>query len=94
MITHGGTGAIVGAVKKGKKVVAVPRLKKYDEHVDDHQIQIITEFKKQNLIYSVVECNKLEDALKFVKSHNFNIYMSNTKKIEDSIEKFIEKEII
>ena len=94
VITHGGTGAIVGAVKKGKKVVAVPRLKKYDEHVDDHQIQIITEFKKQNLIYSVVECNKLEDALKFVKSHNFNIYMSNTKKIEDSIEKFIEKEII
>ncbi|MDY3796626.1 MAG: glycosyltransferase, partial [Agathobacter sp.] len=24
VITHGGTGAIIGAVKKGKKVIAVP----------------------------------------------------------------------
>ena len=37
VITHGGTGAIIGAVKKGKKVIAVPRLAKYGEHVDDHQ---------------------------------------------------------
>lgn len=28
LITHGGTGAIIGAVKKGKKVIAVPRLAK------------------------------------------------------------------
>lgn len=40
VITHGGTGAIIGAVKKGKKVLAVPRLAKYGEHVDDHQIQL------------------------------------------------------
>ena len=26
LITHGGTGAIIGAVKKGKKVIAVPRV--------------------------------------------------------------------
>ena len=30
VITHGGTGAIIGAVKKGKKVIAVPRLAKYE----------------------------------------------------------------
>ncbi|MBT9012995.1 beta(1,3)galactosyltransferase EpsH, partial [Lactobacillus delbrueckii subsp. bulgaricus] len=36
VITHGGTGAIIGAVKKGKKVIAVPRLARYGEHVDDH----------------------------------------------------------
>ena len=41
VITHGGTGAIIGAVKKGKKVIAVPRLAKYGEHVDDHQLQLI-----------------------------------------------------
>lgn len=41
VITHGGTGAIIGAVKKGKKVIAVPRRAKYGEHVDDHQLQLI-----------------------------------------------------
>lgn len=29
VITHGGTGAIIGAVKKGKKVIAFPRLAMY-----------------------------------------------------------------
>ena len=33
VITHGGTGAIIGAVKKGKKVIAVPRLAKYGERI-------------------------------------------------------------
>ena len=41
VITHAGTGAIIGAVKAGKKVIAVPRLSRYGEHVDDHQTQII-----------------------------------------------------
>ena len=31
IITHGGTGAIVGALKKNKKVIAVARLAKYVE---------------------------------------------------------------
>lgn len=41
VITHGGTGAIIGALKKGKKVIAVPRLARFGEHVDDHQLQLI-----------------------------------------------------
>jgi UDP-N-acetylglucosamine transferase subunit ALG13 len=45
VITHGGTGAIIGAVKKGKKVIAVPRLARYGEHVDDHQLQLVGQFK-------------------------------------------------
>ena len=50
VITHGGTGAIIGAVKKGKKVIAVPRLAKYGEHVDDHQIQLIKQFEGMGII--------------------------------------------
>lgn len=50
VITHGGTGAIIGAVKKGKKVIAVPRRAKYGEHVDDHQLQLIKQFDDLNLI--------------------------------------------
>lgn len=52
VITHGGTGVIIGALKKGKKVIAVPRLAKYGEHVDDHQLQIIGQFKELGLICS------------------------------------------
>ena len=91
VITHGGTGAIIGAVKKGKKVIAVPRLAKFGEHVDDHQLQLIAQFKNQNLICGLNNCDELENALKYVKKHKFTSYTSNTKKIIGSIEEFIQK---
>lgn len=90
LITHGGTGAIIGAVKKGKKVIAIPRLAKYGEHVDDHQIQLIEQFKGQNLICGLNDATELESGLKYVKEHVFDVYKSNTQTIIDSIERFIE----
>ena len=67
VITHGGTGAIVGALKKGKKVIAVPRLAKYGEHVDDHQLQIIEQFKEMDLIYACEDMD-LKKAILIVKN--------------------------
>lgn len=90
LITHGGTGAIIGAVKKGKKVIAVPRLAKYGEHVDDHQIQLIGQFTEQNLICGLRDCEELEDGLKFVRHHVFDSYASNTDTIIESIQRFVE----
>ncbi len=89
IITHGGTGAIVGAVKQGKKVIAVPRLKEYGEHVDDHQLQIIDEFEKMKFIEAVKEIDELEDAIKETESHEFKKYVSNTNNIIQSIDNFI-----
>jgi UDP-N-acetylglucosamine transferase subunit ALG13 len=89
VITHGGTGAIIGAVKKGKKVIAVPRLAKYGEHVDDHQLQLIAEFKEQNLICGLNDCSELEEGLKFVTNQVFSKYESNTFKYLEQIECFI-----
>lgn len=89
VITHGGTGAIIGAVKKRKKVIAIPRLSKYGEHVDDHQLQIIDQFKNQNLICGLDDCSQLKDGLEYVKKHEFSTYISNTETIIDNIDKFI-----
>lgn len=88
IITHGGTGAIMGALKKGKKVIAVPRLSEYGEHVDDHQLQIIEEFKELNLLYSCEDMD-IEKALNIVKIKDFKKYKSNTETIINSIENFI-----
>ena len=92
VITHGGTGAIIGAVKKGKKVIAVPRLAKYGEHVDNHQLQLVGQFKELNLICECQDCAKLEEAIQTVKSTTYNKYKSNTQVIIDDITKFIEDE--
>lgn len=89
VITHGGTGAIIGAVKKGKKVIAVPRMAKYGEHVDDHQIQLIKEFQAMELIYSCSDVHNLETAIEVIKIKQYNEYHSNTDVIINSIEKFL-----
>lgn len=44
LITHGGIGTILDGLKLGKKIIAFPRLAKYQEHVNDHQSEIIEEF--------------------------------------------------
>ena len=52
IITHGGVGAILDSIKKNKKVLVVPREQKYDEHENDHQIQITERFTKMGYILS------------------------------------------
>ena len=90
VITHGGTGAIIGAVKKGKKVIAVPRLAEYGEHVDDHQIQLIGQFRNLNLIYACLD-GDLQKALEVVRKTEYKHYQSNTTRIIKSLEEFIEQ---
>ena len=94
VITHAGTGAIVTAIKNDKLVIAIPRLAKYGEHVDDHQVQLIDEFKELNFIEPVYETEQLADALELVRKNKYNKYVSNTRNIIEDIEKFIESEKI
>ena len=89
VITHGGTGAIVGAVKRDKKVIAVPRLAKFGEHVDDHQLQIIDQFTNMNFIVGVKDTNEIYEALELLKTMKFKKYISNTENIINEIEKYI-----
>ena len=93
VITHGGTGAIIGAVKKGKKVLAVPRLAKYGEHVDDHQIQLLQQFDGMEIIEACYELDDFEKALKKLLETEYRKYETNTKKIIDSIEDYLRCEL-
>ena len=91
LITHGGVGSILTGLKNKKKVIAVPRLSKYDEHVNDHQIQIIERFSEMGHILSLFEDENLEDKLKEVKNFVPKEYVSNTKNLIGIIDKFINK---
>lgn len=91
IITHGGTGTIINAVKKGKKVIGIPRLVEYGEHVDNHQQQIIKQFEECNLIKAVYDLNDLEKVIKNIYDVKFQKYVSNTQNLILDIEKYIEE---
>lgn len=78
IITHGGVGSIMDGLKNNKKVIAFPRLAKYSEAVNDHQVEIINEFKKMNYILTG-KISDLDKILIDVKSFVPNNYKSNNK---------------
>ena len=92
VITHGGTGAIIGAAKKGKKVIAVPRLAKYGEHVDDHQVQLLKQFEESNIIAVCYNLNDLGEIYKKLPKQTFAQYKSNQMTIVNDIENYINEQ--
>ena len=91
IITHGGVGSIITAITNNKKVIAVPRLQKYKEHVNDHQFNIVDSFNEMGYIIGIKEVEELEKALKRIKDFEPKKYVQNTGNIINIIEKFIEE---
>ena len=90
VITHGGPGVIIGAVKKGKKVIAVPRLAKYGEHVDDHQLQLLHQFDDLQLICACYDVEQLGECSKNLQNRHFRPYVSNTSVVIASIDEYLQ----
>ena len=90
VITHGGVGSIVLALKMGKKVIAVPRLSKYNEHVNDHQIQIVDLFDKQGFLIGINDLENLQEALNKTKEFIPKPFKSQTDNMIKLIEDFID----
>ena len=62
VVTHGAM-LIIDALEQGTPVIAVPRLKRYGEHIDDHQLYLVQELEKEQKVVAVYDINKLEPAL-------------------------------
>ena len=82
LITHGGVGSIITGLKNNKTVIAVPRLSKYNEHTNDHQLQIIENFSKEGYILKLDESDDLGKVLKDAKKFKPKKYVSNNKKFQ------------
>lgn len=63
VISHGASGSIMKALNAGKKVIAVTRLEKYGEHINDHQIQNNEAFASNKYVLAVYEMDELKGAL-------------------------------
>ncbi len=91
LITHGGVGTIVSGLQNNKKVIAVPRLKKYGEHVNDHQLQIIENFAESGFLLPCYDMDDLEEAILKVESFEPKQYTSNTIHMVELVRNHIEQ---
>lgn len=63
VVTHGAM-TIIDALEQGTPVVVVPRLKRYKEVIDDHQLDFARELEKEGKVIVVYDVEELEEALK------------------------------
>jgi UDP-N-acetylglucosamine transferase subunit ALG13 len=68
VISHAGMGVIIMALDNKKPLLAMPRLKKYGEVVNDHQVDIARKFEKLGHILSVYSMEELPEKLQQLKA--------------------------
>lgn len=93
VITHGASGSIMKALNEEKKVIAVTRLEKYGEHINDHQIQNNEAFGSNGYVLPVFEMDELKDAVIKIQSGKDNLKKWENKDpmaIVNMIDQFIQ----
>jgi len=70
IICHGGCGTLLYAARSGKTPVVMPRRKKYGEHVNDHQLQLVNELAAQGRVVPAYEAEDLPGAIVGARERN------------------------
>ena len=68
---------IITALNHNKIVIATPRLAKYHEHHNDHQVQIIETFEKNGHLIYLRDLDHLQEAINQAKEFKPTKYKSN-----------------
>lgn len=90
IITHGGPATFMSAIANGKKPIVVPRQEKYDEHVNDHQVDFAQQVKERyNSIEVVTEISELGEYLNQDLKIDGNS-SSNNKQFNDKLREEVE----
>lgn len=63
IISHGGAGCIAGALERNKRTIFVPRLKRYNEVSNDHQLELASVLEKAGRVLVVYEIGDLEEVI-------------------------------
>ncbi|MCI8346531.1 MAG: hypothetical protein HFJ12_01105 [Bacilli bacterium] len=92
LITHGGVGSILDGLKSGKKVIAASRLKKYREHTNDHQKQIVKKFADEGYLLELRDMQKLDKMLERAENFKPKKFQSNTNQFIKGIDDYIKED--
>lgn len=95
VITHGGPASFLMSLQMGKTPIVVPRQKKYNEHVNDHQVEFAEQVaKRMGNIIIVEDIKNLERTIQNyneIVSHINNSMKSNNWKFNENLEKMVDE---
>lgn len=68
LISHAGIGSITMALKYGKPLLVMPRMKRYKEHVNDHQVGTARKFEELGHILVAYDVRDLPECIRRLKN--------------------------
>lgn len=83
VITHGGPASFIMALQEGKIPIVVPRMAKYNEHVNDHQLNFVIAVKERYNNIIVIE--NIGELQKIIKNYNKLIENMNINMLNNNI---------
>ncbi|SFG51907.1 UDP-N-acetylglucosamine transferase subunit ALG13 [Priestia megaterium] len=89
IVTHAGVGTITTALQLQKKIIVVPRLSQYGEHVDNHQLEIAQAYRQKEYIQLAQNKEELTYLLNNINKLNFQKYTPANSTILSSIQDYI-----
>lgn len=89
LLTHGGVGTIICGLQSGKPVIVLPRLARFKEHVDNHQLQIAESFEKQNYVSVYREGDDLAELVHMAQTHEYAVYRSERRVVIETIQTYL-----
>lgn len=72
IVSHAGMGTIISALVKCKPIVVLPRLAKYNEHRNDHQLATARAFEKLEYVHAAYTIDDLQAKLQKLTQRNPN----------------------
>jgi len=89
VIAHGGVGTIMECLKKGKKLLVVPRLSKYGEHQNDHQLEITETFAEKGYLIPVYEGDDIKEKIEEAENFTFAHYESTSHSFAEKLSTYL-----
>ena len=93
VITHGGPASFIAPLSLGKIPIVVPRLKEFEEHVNNHQMDFVKQLvERDNNVIPVYDINNLEYIIinyEDIVKGMIKDYESNNKKFNERLEEEI-----
>jgi beta-1,4-N-acetylglucosaminyltransferase len=68
IISHAGAGTIMTALRLGKPMICMPRLKELHEHTDNHQLEVASTLEKEGKVLVARNDGELYDCIARVKN--------------------------
>ena len=91
IISHAGIGSITMAMDETKPLLVMPRLQKYGEVVNDHQVDIIRMFEKYGYLLAAYDVKELPEKIEALKSFKPQKRNTQAQKVAERVSKFLKK---